>query len=382
MTDSQSALSEVPALLEERRRYESWLVALEGRRQSTPQHVFDRVHTDYRTRLERVADKLLSYRGPITEERANQQSRLSLLEAEEGRRRDERSELELRSHVGELIGADADTAFGSVDQVLEQLVDERERLVKRISELGTLLAESSAPSPALQRTPSEDEDDPDETAVGAHVAADSEPRAPLRLQPREPHSRTAAPELPMGGESSVDPPRPWVNGPVVLKPAPSKPVVPMPSPTSPGVGPTGPALVPPRPAGAQTNFDELAFLSSVVGKNDGGGHPAGRKEAAPASARMDRPLVERRNGDPAIKASIGIVQDENTNGTLLAGVENGRFQAGEHPLAVSGPSNPPIMLRPATALEQGKTLRCNECGGMNYPTEWYCERCGGELAAL
>ncbi|GLC26560.1 hypothetical protein [Roseisolibacter agri] len=29
-----------------------------------------------------------------------------------------------------------------------------------------------------------------------------------------------------------------------------------------------------------------------------------------------------------------------------------------------------------------KTLRCQECGAMNYPTEWYCERCGGELAAL
>jgi hypothetical protein len=29
-----------------------------------------------------------------------------------------------------------------------------------------------------------------------------------------------------------------------------------------------------------------------------------------------------------------------------------------------------------------KTLRCQECGAMNFPTEWYCERCGGELAAL
>lgn len=29
-----------------------------------------------------------------------------------------------------------------------------------------------------------------------------------------------------------------------------------------------------------------------------------------------------------------------------------------------------------------KTLRCQDCGEMNYPTEWYCERCGGELAAL
>jgi hypothetical protein len=36
----------------------------------------------------------------------------------------------------------------------------------------------------------------------------------------------------------------------------------------------------------------------------------------------------------------------------------------------------------AAASGQEKTLRCQDCGEMNYPTEWYCERCGGELAAL
>ena len=42
--------------------------------------------------------------------------------------------------------------------------------------------------------------------------------------------------------------------------------------------------------------------------------------------------------------------------------------------------------RPQTPADGGtvaiKTLRCQECGTMNYPTEWYCERCGGELAAM
>jgi len=32
--------------------------------------------------------------------------------------------------------------------------------------------------------------------------------------------------------------------------------------------------------------------------------------------------------------------------------------------------------------EQHKTLKCPECGAANYPTEWYCERCGAELASL
>jgi DNA repair exonuclease SbcCD ATPase subunit len=29
-----------------------------------------------------------------------------------------------------------------------------------------------------------------------------------------------------------------------------------------------------------------------------------------------------------------------------------------------------------------KSLKCRECGTMNLPTEWYCERCGAELAAV
>ena len=45
---------------------------------------------------------------------------------------------------------------------------------------------------------------------------------------------------------------------------------------------------------------------------------------------------------------------------------------------------PPSALgRPTPRTSQAiKTLKCSECGSMNYPTEWYCERCGGELAAL
>lgn len=45
------------------------------------------------------------------------------------------------------------------------------------------------------------------------------------------------------------------------------------------------------------------------------------------------------------------------------------------------PSNMPSFLKDMPT-EQVKTLKCQECGTMNFPTEWYCERCGGELAAM
>lgn len=38
--------------------------------------------------------------------------------------------------------------------------------------------------------------------------------------------------------------------------------------------------------------------------------------------------------------------------------------------------------QPDPRRENEKTLKCGECGAMNYPTEWYCESCGGELSAL
>jgi hypothetical protein len=60
------------------------------------------------------------------------------------------------------------------------------------------------------------------------------------------------------------------------------------------------------------------------------------------------------------------------------------------------PSNPgmpavnPSAPNPAAATGGGskaasgvaKTLKCGECGTLNRPTEWYCERCGAELAGV
>ncbi|MDZ7631020.1 MAG: hypothetical protein U5K74_06650 [Gemmatimonadaceae bacterium] len=47
------------------------------------------------------------------------------------------------------------------------------------------------------------------------------------------------------------------------------------------------------------------------------------------------------------------------------------------------PDEPAVAPPPAASpVDAAKTLRCAECGTMNYATEWYCERCGGELAVL
>jgi len=152
MSDPNRALSEVPSLLEERRKYEGWIAALEGRRESTPPHVFQRVHDDYRARLKRVEEQLAAYRGAIETERNNVESRLGQIRREEQNRYDERAELDLRIQVGELAASDANTTMRSLDDQLGQLARERERLDAQISAFSRLLGGAAA-APTRPPTP-------------------------------------------------------------------------------------------------------------------------------------------------------------------------------------------------------------------------------------
>jgi hypothetical protein len=75
--------------------------------------------------------------------------------------------------------------------------------------------------------------------------------------------------------------------------------------------------------------DELAFLKSVS-----------PEEARPIGRRVSNPGMQA----PAVQTAMPSV------GKAAAGV--------------------------------AKTLKCGECGTLNRPTEWYCERCGAELAGI
>ena len=331
MTDSTNPMSELPALLEERNRYEAWLAALEARRDATPKHVFDRVLADYHGRLDRVEERLAAHRQSIEDERASLESRLSLLKAEEQLRRDERAELDLRSHVGELAGADATTAFRAVDDVIDQLVTEKSKLDNRIGELNALLETRprfTPPAPPAPPAPQAPQAPP--------KAAAPAPQPPPPAAPPQPRAQAPAP-------------RPSVEAPAARE-------VPAPRPSQQN-----------RTPKATPGFDELAFLSEVVGDKD-----------RPSSGTT----TQNVNSGQAARAS-GAGRVEQAPDSLLAGLDDtSRRSSGEAPYAANVTGNNPIVLRNSGPNEQTKTLKCGECGTMNYPTEWYCERCGAELAAL
>jgi hypothetical protein len=121
---------------------------------------------------------------------------------------------------------------------------------------------------------------------------------------------------------------------------------------------------------AAGTFDELAFLSSVVNT------PAGPLDTAPADRADER---TRRDSFAQRAPDEGIVNLSSDPGATLN--SPGSTRAGGSPLAMNVSGNIPIVIRDKTS-EAAKSLKCGECGAMNYPTEWYCERCGAELASL
>jgi hypothetical protein len=90
---------------------------------------------------------------------------------------------------------------------------------------------------------------------------------------------------------------------------------------------------------AGTPVDELAFLKSVADE-----------EAKPAAPR--------RPSNPGASGS------------------------GQGSRAVETAPPPPSPTGKPGAPGVAKTLKCGECGTLNRPTEWYCERCGAELAGV
>jgi hypothetical protein len=56
--------------------------------------------------------------------------------------------------------------------------------------------------------------------------------------------------------------------------------------------------------------------------------------------------------------------------------------APEKPRTVENLSDHQALSRSRPSVINQRTLKCGECGAMNLPTEWYCDRCGAELASL
>ena len=104
-----------------------------------------------------------------------------------------------------------------------------------------------------------------------------------------------------------------------------------------------------------------------------------------AEPPRDEPINDGHAESPlsGVRGSgTGVVREPAASEALLSALSARKGEPEGTPLAANVPGNTPIVLRVSGAVEASKTLKCQECGAMNYATEWYCERCGAELAAL
>ncbi|MEO8579243.1 MAG: hypothetical protein ABI469_03265 [Gemmatimonadales bacterium] len=281
------SLDALNGLLKERQRYEEWLAALEDKRASTPDSVYQRVQGDYQTRLREVSGKLAERAGELRENIDVLTVRLEEISRQEKQQREARQEAELRAAVGEYTDKQWKEIGGAWDKELARLVKEKNAVDTQLSELSRIFAlsvkEKQAGAIAMGRGPSGDGNRP--------------PISPVVPRP-------AVPEPPT------------LNPPSRIEQPSARAQPPAPSPTS-----------------NRSPFDEFPVLRPGTGGVAGSG--SGTAGSPPSTTAVATP--------PSVPKSGG-AQDPRS--------------------------------------EQHKTLKCPECGAANYPTEWYCERCGGELATM
>ncbi len=122
----------------------------------------------------------------------------------------------------------------------------------------------------------------------------------------------------------------------------------------------------------ERDIQRLEELDALV-KSKPGAAPRkdGDRKPAPASHSSPPPVARKTPVDEL--AFLKSVTEDDKSAPSPKRASGAQYQLEEN-------STPDA---PANAdAEVEKTLKCRECGTMNLATEWYCENCGAELAAM
>lgn len=359
---THNSANPIERLLQDRAQFVSWLTRLNSSSEApaVPEAVRGRVRADYERRLEAVLHELKSHTNAIEEQVSGLSARRDQLSSREREYLEQLTEAEVRHMVGEYdetkwegIRAEMMKVISQVREELGDTTTEIDRLTEVLSTIQAPVApavpEPVAPAPLPPLPPPVNVSAPRPVAPPQPAPPASrppEPEPPVYVEPVRP-AAAAPPPAPANTELPFRPvtPRP------VAKPTPTPAPAPAPKKED-GSGrtlwfPSGkPAEPPPG------KLDELAFLKSVTG---GEAPPAAPPPAPPT------PAPKRASGGFGKPADTPVMEPAASK--------------------ASPPPAPEPKDRPSAANGQ-KTLKCAECGTLNRPTEWYCERCGAELAAL
>ncbi|MEP6729643.1 MAG: Ran-binding zinc finger domain-containing protein [bacterium] len=350
-----ATLVAVSALMGERRRFEGWISTLEARRTTTAEHVFSRVHADYTGRLEAVITQLKTHIEGLRHELDSLTGRLGGIRTERQRAEDERAEAELRAVVGELSAVDWEATSAASAALLSELAARHSEVEQELQKTRELLESAQRPAtPAAAAAP-----------VAPVAAAPAVvPEAPAA--PKEPEAVAAAPlsapaQETKARESEQAAAAPRAPAFRVIHQTPAPGMLPIEQHALEMDEPSAPRNQAPR----KSSFDELAFLSSVVDT------PSGSIEPAPT----DQADEKSRRDSFAMRSKEETTNNGSESGGAPLSSPNADQMVARSPRADA-------MIGRDSLVDGAKTLKCSECSAMNYPTEWYCERCGAELASL
>jgi len=119
----------------------------------------------------------------------------------------------------------------------------------------------------------------------------------------------------------------------------------------------------------ERDIGRLEELDAMVKAKPGAGR------AAPSSKPAGRSDERKKTAPVDELAFLKSVSEDDKNAPSPRRASGAQFQPVE-------PLNATPVAPENDDEEVAKTLKCRECGTMNVATEWYCESCGAELAAL
>jgi hypothetical protein len=364
MTEPESDRpKEIEALLVERRKFEAWLAQLDGKRESAASHVFERVHADYAKRLEAVRARLHEEADTLRSMVSDLETRLGKEQDRVTKKTDERAEAELRAMVGEYSEKEWNTARGKLDSSIADLRAKFDGTERELAELKELLSSVTGAAPPARPSVM--------VAAALTVEEDLSEAAP---------SAPDAPEPERAAESeAVETPSTKAEEPAREEASPAQPEA---ATTEPSAAVGSPAREEPR---APTPFDELAFLRSVAGTPS---RPSGNAAISKGpAAEPPKPTRAAKIAAPPAPPVFVVPEPEPEQEPQVAVEAEEPAPEPQEPAAparASGQSEEQAPLGgPTPRTSQAiRSLKCQECGTLNFPTEWYCERCGGELAAF
>lgn len=349
-----NALDALRALIAERQQYDQWIGTLQAKRDSTPQNVFDRVNSDYQTRLGKVVDEIRGHAEELQLSIATLSSRLTEVAKEEDAKRDSIQEAELRAAVGEYDVSQWESMRSAAGRELEKIAADRGSLETQLAELESIRKLSEVTASALEggasspSTPSVSQAPPE---LESKPAADAE-------------SRPADQTAPLPGER-----RPFTDAGWPTRESPGQPQAAIPASQQPQASPVSPAnqSVPDKPA-EQSGTPRSTPPRGTLAHDS--------RTAGQLAAQAIRANADPSAAGPRPSASPAAPPPSPTPPPRKRITPTGRDAQ------ISSGFSRPVPTPPDGRPEVNKTLKCPECGTANYPTEWYCERCGGELATV